>query len=154
MENKPKILFLSRGNASRGLMAQGFLRDLAGDQFISKCAGTDGDGVSPLVMEVMNEVGIDISTQEADQVASLFRQTFHCVVALCEEPRERYPLYPFTRKLLRWSVPNPDGATGGPEDTKQVFREVRDQLRTRVEELIETMQPQGTALAAARAAAS
>ena len=154
MEKKAKVLFLCRGSASRGQMAEGFLRLLAGDRFIPCSAGTEAAGVSPLAAEVMCEVGIDISTQKSNGVAPLFRESFYCVVALCDEARERYPLFPFTRRLLRWSVPDPEDATGGPEARIQAFRQVRDQLRNRVEELIEAMKPQETAFAKGHAAAA
>jgi arsenate reductase len=133
-------------------MAEGFLRVLAGNQFIPYSAGTEAAGVSPLAAEVMGEVGIDISTQEPREIASLFRETFHYVVALCDEPRQRYPVFPFTRNLLRWSVSDPEVATG--EARKQVFREVRDQIRSRVEELIETANQRDSGFAKIHAVAA
>jgi len=152
MDKIRKVLFLSRGSASRGQMAEGFLRVLAGNQFIPYSAGTEAAGVSPLAAEVMGEVGIDISTQEPREIASLFRETFHYVVALCDEPRQRYPVFPFTRNLLRWSVSDPEVATG--EARKQVFREVRDQIRSRVEELIETANQRDSGFAKIHAVAA
>jgi len=153
MDKKLKVLFLSRGSASRSHMAEGFLRTLAGDLFVPSSAGTESAGVSSLAREVMSEVGIDISSQKPSEVASLFRDTFHCVVSLCDEPRERYPLFPFTRRLLRWSVPDPEVVSGGTEVGKQAFRQVRDQLRNRVEELIETMNQRSSEVPVAYAAA-
>jgi arsenate reductase (thioredoxin) len=141
MDKRPKVLFLSRGSASRGLMAEGFLRLLAGDGFQPVSAGTEAGDVSSLAAEVMREVGIDISMQKPNAVAAIFRDTFQFVVALCDEPRERYPLFPFTGKLLRWSVPDPEAEAGGPEEKRQVFRQVRDQLRNRVEEFVRAKKP-------------
>ncbi|MGC2418374.1 MAG: arsenate reductase ArsC [Candidatus Acidiferrales bacterium] len=138
MEKIPKVLFFSRGSASRGQMAEGFLRSLAGDRFIPVSAGADAADVNPLAAEVMREVGIDISAQKAREVGSLFHETFHFVVVLSDEARERYPLYPFTRRLLKWSVPNPEIAAGELEAQKQMFRQVRDQMRIQVEKLIQT----------------
>jgi len=154
MDKTPKVLFLSRGSASRAQMAEGFLRVLAGSRFIPLSAGTESADVSPLAMEVMSELGIDISAQRPREVASLFRETFRYAVAVCDEPRERYPVYPFTRNLLRWSVPDPEAAAAEPEARKQVFRQVRDQIRSRVEELIETTNQPDRAFANAHAAAA
>jgi len=153
MDKKTRVLFLSKGSASRGLMAEGFLRALAGDLFLPSCAGTEAANASPLATEVMREAGIDISSLQPNGITALFRETFHCVISLCDEPRERYPLFPFTRKLLRWSVPDPEAAVGGLEATRESFREVRDQLRHRVEEFVDTMHPKQRRLAGARAAA-
>lgn len=152
MHKISKVLFLSKGSAARGQMAEGFLRFLGGDRFIVSSAGSDGAGVSPLAVEVMREVGIDISTQKARKVTSVFREPFQCVVSLCDEPRERYPLYPFTTGFLRWSVPDPEAATGEPETRKEAFRQVRDQLRKQVEKLIEALEPKERAIAMAHAA--
>ena len=153
MDKKIRVLFLSKGSASRGLMAEGILRALAGDRFHPSCAGTEAAYASPLATEVMREAGIDISSLQPNGIAALFRETFYCVISLCDEPRERYPLFPFTRKLLRWSVPDPEAAAGGPEASRQSFRQVRDQLRHQVEEFVETMNPKQRLFAGARAAA-
>jgi protein-tyrosine-phosphatase len=134
-------------------MAEGFLRALAGDRCQPFSAGTEAATVSPLATEVMCEVGIDISTQKPRDVASLFHDTFHYVVVLSEPPRERYPVYPFTRNLLKWSVANPEMATGGPDAETQAFRQVRDQMRGMVEGLIQTMNRHAT-FANVRAAAA
>jgi arsenate reductase (thioredoxin) len=154
MDKIPKVLFLSRGNASRGQMAEGFLRVMADNRFLPFSAGTEGSGVSPLAREVMGEIGVDISTQKPREVASLFRETFHYAVVLCDETRERYPVFPFTRNLFKWPVPDPDATTGGPETRKQAFRQVRDQMRTKVEQLIETVNQRHNVFAKANPAAA
>jgi arsenate reductase (thioredoxin) len=137
MNKTPKVLFLSRGNASRGQIAEGFMRSLAGDRVIPANAGTDAVGMSPLATEVMSEVGIDISTQKPREIPSLFKDTFHFVVTLCDEPREHHPVYPFSRNVIAWSVSDPEVATG--DARKEAFRQVRDQIKGKVEELIETV---------------
>jgi len=154
MDKTPKVLFLSRGNASRAQIAEGFMRTLAGNRFIPFSAGTEDRSVSPLAVEVMSEVGIDISTQQPHEVASLFRENFRYAVALCDEPRERHPVFPFTRNLFTWSVLDPEVATSELEARKQVFRQIRDQIRSRVEELIETMNQPDSAFAKVHAVAA
>jgi arsenate reductase len=142
MDQTPKVLFLSRGNASRAQMAEGFLRVLAGDRFIPRSAGTESLDVNPLALEVMSELGIDISAQQPRDIPSLFRETFRCAVTMSDAPRERYPVYPFTRNLQKWSVPDPEVATGGPDARKKAYRQARDEIKGRVEELIgKTNQP-------------
>lgn len=139
MDKIPKILFFSRGSASRGQIAEAFLRSLAGSRFAPVSAGADASDVSPLAAEVMREIGIDISAQKPREVASLFRENFHYVVVLGDETHERYPVYPFTRKLLKWCVPNPELEAAEPELRRRIFRQVRDETRTKVEELIQTI---------------
>lgn len=95
--------------------------------------------MSPLAIEVMNEAGVDISQQHPREVRSLFQDTFQFVVALYDDTREKYPLFPFARNSVRWSVPDPELAEGSREAKKDAFRLVRDQLRHQVELL--TVEP-------------
>ena len=154
MDKIPKVLFLSRGSASRSQIAEGLLRAMAGNQVVAISAGTESLDVNPVVSEVMREIGVDTSTQKPSEIAPLFKQTFHYVVALSDEPREKYPLYPFTRNLLKWSVPNPEIAAGEPEARKQLFRQVRDQMKGRVEELVDRMNQAGVLPATSHAMAA
>ncbi len=151
MDKARKVLFLSRGDASRAQIAEGFFRFLVGNQSIPFSAGTDAKGVSPLAVEVMSEAGIDISTQKPRETASLFRENFQYVVALGDESRERYPLFPFTPNLLKWSVRDPEVGTDEPEARKQAFRQVRDQIRSMVKDLVEMMNQPVSAFAKAHA---
>jgi len=154
MDKTPKVLFISRGNASRAQIAEGFVRALSGDRLVPFGTGTESADVHPLAAEVMAEVGIDISAQRPHDVASLFRETFRYAVALCDEPRERHPVFPFTPNLLTWAVVNPEVATSEPEARKEVFRQVRDQIRSRVEEFLEAMNQPKSAFAKAHAKAA
>jgi len=145
MDKVPKVLFLSRGNASRAQIAEGFVRALSGNRLVPFSTGTESAGVHPLTAEVMSEVGIDISAQQPHDVASLFRETFRYTVALCDEPRERHPVFPFSPNLLTWPVVDPEVVPSEPEARKEVFRQVRDQIRNRVEEFLEAIdQPKST----------
>jgi|ERR1017187_2246163 arsenate reductase len=67
--HKPKVLFLSTGNATRSLIAEGFLRTLTGDRFDVVSAGVEPSALNPLANEVMKEAGIDISGQKPKSVA-------------------------------------------------------------------------------------
>lgn len=127
---------------------------MAGDRFIPFSAATDAASASPLASEVMREIGIDISKQKPHEVSSLFRETFQYVVVMGDEPRERYPLYPFARKLLKWTVPDPEIVSGEPNAKKQAFRQIRDQMKGRVQDLIQTMnQAEGHVVASLSTAA-
>jgi len=155
MNKIPKVLFLSRGSASRAEMAEGFFRSLAGSQFLPFSSGTENEGVSPLAVEVMSEAGVEISAQKPSETGSLFQQNFQYVVALCDESRERYPLYPFTPNLLKWNVRDPEAGGDGPEGRKQAFLQVRDQIGGMVKDLVEMMhQPAASVFAKAHAHAA
>lgn len=107
---KPKVLFLSTGNATRSLIAEGFLRDFTGDRFDIASAAVEPSTLNPLVPEVMKEAGIDISSQEAKSIAQSVKERFGYVVAICDPAKERSPIFPFTLHLSHWSIVDPNTA--------------------------------------------
>lgn len=144
MDKIPKVLFLSRGSASRSLMARALLRSVAGNRVVPHGAGTESSDVNPLVAIVLSEIGIAASGEPPMQLASLFSHTFQYVVTLSDERIERHAIYPFTRNILKWSVPNPEVfPTGDAEAQIQAFRQIRDQMLTSVKDLLKKIeQPQ------------
>lgn len=148
MEKKMKVLFLSTGNSTRGQMAEGFARQFAGDRLVAANAGIESPDSNPLVTEVMQEAGVDITGQRPKNVKQSLQEHYGYVVALYDESRERPPVFPFTTNLLRWSVKDP--AAGGPvEQKKEEFRHVRDEIKVKVQGLLNDIaQPKGAAASA------
>ena len=91
MQKIPKVLFLSTGNSTRGLMAAGFLRTLAREQFQAASAGIEPGEPDPLAVEVMSEVGVDISGQKSKTVAESLKDHFAYVIVVYDSARERSP---------------------------------------------------------------
>jgi len=133
---KPKVLFLSTGNATRSLIAEGFLRTLTGDRFEVASAGVEPSALNPLASEVMKEAGIDISGQEPKSVAQSVKERFGYVIAICDTAKERSPIFPFTLHLQHWSVVDPNTAGGLPEQRAEAFRHVRDEIKDKVGQFI------------------
>jgi protein-tyrosine-phosphatase len=77
---KPKVLFLCTGNSARSQMAEAFLRDMAGDRFEALSAGITPRGLHPLAVEVMREIGIDISQQQSKDVREFLGTPFHTLL--------------------------------------------------------------------------
>lgn len=136
MSKRPKVLFLSTGNATRSQMAEGFLRTLAGDHFDATSAATGTGDVSPLTREVMAEDGVDISWQRSSTIKDSFRDFFGYVITFYDDAKERSPVFPFTTNLLRWSLIDPSSTKGSFEEKKQTFRRVRDQIKLKVREFV------------------
>lgn len=134
--HKPKVLFLSTGNATRSLIAEGFLRNLTGDRFEVASAGTEPSALNPLAGDVMKEAGIDISGQKPKSVAQSVKESFGYVIAICDTAKEKSPIFPFTLHLLHWSIADPNTAAGLPEQKTEVFRRVRDEIHGKVTEFI------------------
>jgi arsenate reductase len=136
MEKRMKVLFLSTGNSTRGQMAEGFARQFAGDRVVAVNAAIESPVPNPLVTEVMEEVGVDISGQKPKDAAQSIKEHFGYVVTLYDSARERSPVFPFTTNLIQWSVKDPAAADGPSEKKKEEFRHVRDEIKGKVEGLL------------------
>jgi arsenate reductase len=151
MQRKPKVLFFSTGSAVRSQMAEGFLRRITGGQVEGKCTAVRAES-NPLAAEVMKEVGIDVSEDQPDDIKKLFQEYFACVITLSDDAKERSPVWPFTRNLFHWSLPDPAATQGSPEQRREAFRRVRDEIQRQVREFAAKVAPelQGRAAVAGR----
>ena len=129
----PKVLFLCTGNSARSQMAEGYLRHAAGDRFEALSAGISPKGLNPLAVEAMRELGIDISQQTSKDVATLLGQHIPYVVTVCDNAKERCPIFPGAWKFLHWSLEDPAAADGTHEQKLAVFRRVRDEIAANIE---------------------
>jgi arsenate reductase (thioredoxin) len=130
---KPSVLFLCTGNSARSQMAEGYLRHVAGDRFEAMSAGIEPKVLNPLAIEAMREIGIDISRQQSKDVVPLLGQHVPYVVTVCDNAKERCPIFPGTWKFLHWSFEDPAAATGTHDERLAVFRRVRDQIVERID---------------------
>jgi arsenate reductase (thioredoxin) len=131
---KPKVLFLCTGNSARSQMAEGYLRAAAGDQFEPLSAGIEPKGLNPLAVEAMQEIGIDISHQKSKDVVSFLGQSIPYIVTVCDNARERCPIFPRTYKFLHWSFDDPAAPAGSHDEKLAVFRRVRDEIARHIEQ--------------------
>ena len=134
--DKSKVLFLSTGDATRGLVAEGFLRTLTGGQFDVVSASIKPGALDPLAAEVMKEAGIDISGQKPKSIAYSLKRRFGHVITICDTTKERSPIYPFALHVLHWDIVDPNSATGLPEQKSEVFRSVRDEIKEKVNQFV------------------
>jgi arsenate reductase len=123
-----RVLFLCAHNSARSQMAEGFLRAFAGDRFEIQSAGTRATRVHPLAINVMRELGIDISGHESKSVDDV-GEGWDVVVTVCDAS---CPVPPRSGLKLRWKVPDPSAARGSEAERLEVFRRVRDSIRSRV----------------------
>jgi arsenate reductase len=137
--SRPKVLFLCTGNSARSQMAEGYVRHVAGNEFEPISAGIEPKGLNPMAVEAMKEIGIDISRQASKDVREFLGQAIPYVVTVCDNAKQRCPIFPRTYKFLHWSLEDPAEATGSREEKLAVFRRVRDEIRQRIEQ--ELLQP-------------
>jgi arsenate reductase len=130
---KQKVLFICRHNSGRSQIAEAFLRKFSADRLDIESAGFDpAESVNPLVIEVMNEEGIDLSDKKPQSVFELFKSgnVYAYVITVCDDSEDRCPVFPGITK--RWSVPFPDPSkvSGSREEKLSKVREIRDQIKT------------------------
>jgi arsenate reductase (thioredoxin) len=128
-----RVLFLCTHNSARSQMAEGLLRSMAGDRFEAFSAGTEATRVRPEAISVMAELGVDISAQESETLERYLGETLDLVVTVCDDANESCPTFPGARERLHWSFPDPSKAAGGYKERLRAFREVRDEIRARIE---------------------
>jgi arsenate reductase len=132
-----KVLFLCTENACRSQMAEGLVNhDLAG-QVQAFSAGVRPSRVNPRAIEVMGELGIDISHQRSKSVDDLAGEQFDLVITVCDRAAEQCPLFPGETKVMHVGFPDPAQATGTEEKVLAAFRSVRDGMRQQIIPLLQ-----------------
>lgn len=126
-----RILFLCVANSARSQMAEGVARQVFGDRAEVASAGSVPTSVNPHAIDALKEIGIDISGHRSKSVQDIDAAAFDLIVTLCAD--EVCPVVPGRVTRLHWPLPDPASA---PEDQKpQRFREIRDEIRRRLEAL-------------------
>jgi arsenate reductase len=134
-----KILFLCTGNSCRSQIAEGWTRELAGSDITVQSAGIEAHGKNPRAIAVMQEVGVDISQQESTRLTDDMLAAADVLVTMCGHADEHCPALPAGINKIHWPVEDPARATGSDELVMQVFRARRDDIRRRVQELLDTL---------------
>jgi arsenate reductase len=134
------ILFLCTGNSCRSQMAEGWARALAGDNITVQSAGIEAHGKNPRAIAVMADAGQDISQQESTRVDTAMRAAADLVVTVCGHADEHYPLLPAGTRKEHWPLDDPAKATGSEAEIMAVFRASRDEIRQRVDALLQRLQ--------------
>ncbi len=133
---KRSVLFLCTENSCRSQMAEGLLRNRAGERFEVVSAGTMPSKVHPEAVRAMAEIGIDISQQRSKSVQEFLGRHFDAVITVCDRARESCPTFHDATVLLHWSLDDPAAAEGTLEERRAVFRRVRDELVLRIDEFL------------------
>lgn len=118
-------------------MAEAWLNHLCGASFTAESAGLEPGTLNPLVVEAMQEVGIDISKKKTQAVFDVFKsgKLFSHVVTVCDETSaERCPIFPGIAKRMHWSFPDPSALTGTHTEKMAGVRTIRDAVRTKIEQ--------------------
>jgi len=122
-------------------MAEAFLKQLACDKFEVESAGLEPGRLNPIVVEVMKEVGIDISPNKTKSVFDFYKQgkQYDYVITVCDESQSgACPVFPDKGDRLHWSFADPSKFEGTHEEKLEQTRKVRDAIKRKIEKWIDT----------------
>jgi arsenate reductase len=128
MTTKTRILFVCTANAARSQMAEGLLRAKYGDRFEVFSAGTRLSRVSISAIQVMQEIGIDISQHHSKTLDEMSGMTFDLAVTLCDRAHQVCPVVTFAKKTIHYGFPDPHLTPGSDEEVLEGYRNVRDMI--------------------------
>lgn len=127
---KPRILILCTGNSCRSHLAEGILRQAAGDFLEVASAGSKPAGfVHPLAIRAMKEIGIDISEHTSKSMNDFLGSQIETVITVCGNADQACPVFPGQVNRHHWPFDDPAHATGTEEEQMEVFRRVRDEIK-------------------------
>ena len=134
---KKLIYFLCTGNSCRSQIADGFLNELGNEKYEVKSAGLEAHGLNPRAVQVMNEVGVDISNNTSNVIDPEILNRADFVITLCGHADEHCPVIS-NKNVVKWhwGFDDPAKATGTEEEIMDKFREVRDAIKSRIEKFI------------------
>ncbi len=124
-----KVLVLCTGNSCRSQIAEGYLRNYAGDKAEIFSAGIETHGVNPRAVATMKEDGIDISNHTSNNIEAYHDIKFDFILTVCDNAKERCPYFPSEAKKFHYNFPDPAKATGSEVMIMQEFRAVRDVIK-------------------------
>jgi arsenate reductase (thioredoxin) len=138
MNDRRNVLILCTGNSARSQMAEGLLRHIAGDRLHIESAGIDPSHVRAEAIDVMREIGIDISDHRSKSVDEFTGQAFDYVITVCDHAREFCPAFPGTAERIHWSFEDPACISGTYEERLAAFRTARNLIEERLRDFAET----------------
>lgn len=134
-----KILILCTGNSCRSQMAEGFLRSIGPELQVFSAGTHPAKTVNPNSVIVMNEIGVDITSQFPKDVNNFVNESFDYVITVCDNAKEICPVFTGkVKKKLHLGFVDPADAKGSKEKIINEYREVRDEIMSAFRHLYET----------------
>jgi protein-tyrosine-phosphatase len=138
---RARVLFLCTGNSARSQMAEALCEQLSGGAVSAVSAGSHPKPLHPNAVRAMRERGIDIAGRRSKHLGEFGRRRFDHVISLCDRVREVCPEFPGGPDLIHWSIPDPAREPGSDEETLPAFERTAAELCTRIDFLIEAIDP-------------
>ena len=140
--DKKRVLFICGHNSGRSQIAEAFLKDMAGDWIHVESAGLEPKPVNPLVVEVMLEIGYDLSQAQSDSVFEFFKagRLYDYVITVCDETAAgQCPVFPGITKRFHWPFRDPEELGGTHEEKLNDLRQIREQIREKVADWVKSV---------------
>ena len=137
---KQKVLFICVHNSARSQMAAALMKQTCGEFFEAQSAGLEPGVINPLVIEVLQELGIDISKNKTQRVFDVWKsgQIFQFLITVCSESEARgCPIFAGVTTRLHWPFDDPSKFTGPRDERLEKTRRVRDQIHARIDSFCE-----------------
>lgn len=131
---KKKVLILCTGNSCRSQMAEGVLRHYGGDRFEVESAGSAPSKVNETAIQVMKEIGIDISGHRSKHVGEFSGRRFDYIITVCDNAKNSCPTFPGHSTTIHWAFPDPPHDREITEEVLNEFRKVRDAVHLKFRE--------------------
>jgi glutathione/glutaredoxin type arsenate reductase len=125
-----KIMFVCKKNSRRSQMAEGFARTLGADKIVVSSSGLESSQVDPIAVQVMSEIGIDISDQNSKPLSNFHPEDYDAVISLCGCGVNLPEPWILREVFADWQLDDPEG------ESIETFRRVRDEVKERVAKLI------------------
>ena len=134
MNRKPQVLFLCTGNSARSQIAEAFLKRYAGDHFDVQSAGLEPIGINPYTLQVMTELGYDMSGHRSKSAREFMGHTHsRYVITVCGNADANCPRGLWsTGEKLHWPFEDPAAYEGSEEEKLARFRQVRDEIEQKI----------------------
>lgn len=130
--NSLRVLVLCTGNSCRSQMAEALFRHLGNGRIEAFSAGLKPKAVHPKAIQVMGELGIDISHQQSNHLNDYLGQRFEYIITVCDNAASHCPVFPGEAIRLHWPFDDPDKAVGTEEEILSEFRRVRDEIAAKI----------------------
>ncbi|MBT8491178.1 MAG: arsenate reductase ArsC [Deltaproteobacteria bacterium] len=139
MEEINRVLFVCVHNSARSQMSEALLTSMGGERFEVESAGIEPGTLSPLAVEAMADMGIDISKNHTQSVFDLYKagRLYTYVITVCDAASaQRCHIFPGVAENIHWSFDDPSSFTGSHEEKLKKTIEVRDEIKQEIEKLI------------------
>ncbi|HKF80856.1 MAG TPA: ArsR family transcriptional regulator [Thermoleophilaceae bacterium] len=139
-----RVLFLCTGNSARSQIAEALCQRLSGGAVSAASAGSHPRPLQRNAVRVMRERGIDLDGRRSKHLSEFAGERFDYVISLCDRVREVCPEFPGGPELIHWSIPDPAREPGSDEETLPAFERIAAELCSRIDFLIEAIEPTTT----------